>query len=133
MQEQTIFIEAMEIADPAERAAFLDRACGDDQALRERVERLLRRHEQDDSFLNSPAVVAGRTGAYAPDPGGQSAGPPEGPGTVIGPYKLLQQIGEGGMGTVYMAEQAEPVRRMVALKIIKPGLDSKLVVARFEA
>src|SRR5208337_38332 len=59
--------------------------------------------------------------------------PAKGPGSRIGPYKLLQQIGEGGMGTVYMAEQAEPVRRRVALKVIKPGMDTRQVVARFEA
>jgi tetratricopeptide (TPR) repeat protein/serine/threonine protein kinase len=135
MREQTIFIEALEIADPAERAAFLDRACGPDQALRQRVDKLLQRHQQDDSFLASPAIAPAMTGDYTPDPGGQSAitGPIEEPGTVIGPYKLLQQIGEGGMGTVYMAEQTRPVQRLVALKIIKPGMDSRQVIARFEA
>src|SRR5207302_5300136 len=79
-------------------------------------------HEQAGSFLrNAPAATV----IQPPVAGG--------PGTIIGPYKLLQQIGEGGMGTVYMAEQTEPVRRMVALKIIKPGMDSAQVIARFEA
>ena len=81
------------------------------------------------SFLEKPAVPAfGATGATADSPPTS-----EGAGTAIGPYKLLQQLGEGGMGTVYMAEQQEPVRRMVALKIIKPGMDSAQVIARFEA
>jgi eukaryotic-like serine/threonine-protein kinase len=135
MQEQTIFTEALELVDPVERAAFLERACGGDLALRERVEKLLHRHQQDDSFLQSPAVAPAMTGEYTPDPAGKPAatGPMEGPGSVIGPYKLLQQIGEGGMGTVYMAEQTEPVRRKVALKIIKPGMDSRQVIGRFES
>src|SRR5262245_66599198 len=100
MQEQTIFIEAMELADPAVRAAFLDRACGPDRLLRQRVEKLLQRHQQDDSFLASPAVAPARTGAYTPAPDGKPSAtePIEGPDTVIGPYKLLEQIGEGRMG-----------------------------------
>jgi tetratricopeptide (TPR) repeat protein/tRNA A-37 threonylcarbamoyl transferase component Bud32 len=135
MQEQTLFMEAMEIGDPAQRAAFLDRACGNDSALRERVEKLLQRHQQDDSFLKSPALAPALTGEYTLDPGGQltATGGMEGPGTVIGSYKLLQRIGEGGMGSVYMAEQTQPVQRRVALKIIKPGMDSRQVIARFEA
>src|SRR3989440_8716293 len=124
MEEQSIFIEALEKEDPAERAAFLDRTCAADLALRQRVERLLQRHEQPGSFLESPApnLVA-------------TVGEPvrERPGTVIGPYKLLQVIGEGGMGTVFMAEQQQPVRRKVALKVIKPGMDTRQVIARFEA
>ena len=120
MQEQTIFVEALEKEDPAERAAFLDRACAGDPVLRQRIERLLQRHGQSDSFLENPAVLDQPTGT-------------ERPGTVIGPFKLLQQIGEGGMGTVLMAEQSQPVQRKVALKIIKPGMDSAQVLARFEA
>ena len=114
MQEQTIFIEALEKEDPAERTAFLDRACAGDPALRQRVERLLLRHGQGDSFLEQPAATLD-----------QPAGA-ESPGTVIGPYQLLQQIGEGGMGTVYLAEQTQPVQRKVALKVIKA--DRKSVV-----
>ncbi|HTU88893.1 MAG TPA: hypothetical protein VMF69_02245, partial [Gemmataceae bacterium] len=123
MNEQSLFVEALEKQDPAERAAFLDQMCAGDPALRQRLERLLQRHEQDDSFLKSP------TAAWA----GIAQMIRERPGTVIGPYKLLQQIGEGGMGIVFMAEQEQPVRRKVALKIIKPGMDSRQVVARFEA
>jgi serine/threonine protein kinase len=123
MNEQSLFIEALEKQDSAERAAFLDQRCAGDPVLRQRLERLLQRHQQADSFLETP------TSAWA----AISELMRERPGTVIGPYKLLQQIGEGGMGTVFMAEQEQPVRRKVALKIIKPGMDSRQVVARFEA
>jgi serine/threonine-protein kinase len=122
MQEQTVFVEALERDDPADRAAFLDRACAADPALRERVERLLRRHDQTGSFLDAPAFTPAIDEAVT-----------ERPGTVIGPYKLLEQIGEGGFGVVFLAEQTQPVRRKVALKILKPGMDTRQVVARFEA
>src|SRR5262245_7120609 len=108
MQEQSLFIEALEREDPAERVAFLDGACAGDPALRQRIERLLQRHHQTGSFLESPAPELAAIGDEQP--------PREGPGTVIGPYKLLEQIGEGGFGVVYMAEQQQPVRRKVALK-----------------
>jgi WD40 repeat protein/serine/threonine protein kinase len=124
MQEQSIFIEALEKEDPAERAAFLDRVCASDSALRQRIERLLHRHEQADSFLDSPAAALDSAGDEPLS---------ERPGTVIGPYKLLEQIGEGGFGVVFMAEQQQPVRRKVALKVLKPGMDTRQVVARFEA
>src|SRR5438876_8898560 len=124
MQEQSIFIEALDKEDPAERAAFLARVCASDPALRQRIERLLQRHQQADSFLESPAAAQVGT---VDEP------LTERPGTLIGPYKLLQQIGEGGMGVVYMAEQQQPIRRRIALKIIKPGMDSAQVIARFEA
>jgi WD40 repeat protein/serine/threonine protein kinase len=123
--EESIYAEALDKASPQERVAFLDSACGADPALRERVVNLLKSHEEAGSFLGKPPVAYCFTLDHQPIT--------EGPGTVIGPYKLLQQIGEGGMGVVYMAEQQEPVRRMVALKIIKPGLDSAQVIARFEA
>jgi WD40 repeat protein/serine/threonine protein kinase len=125
MNERSIFIAALEKDDPAERAAYLDQTCAGDDVLRRRVERLLLAHDRADSFLAGPAADLGDT----------SDSPPlsEGPGTRIGPYKLLQQIGEGGMGVVYVAEQETPVRRQVALKIIKPGMDSAQVIARFEA
>src|SRR3954447_19012932 len=122
-----IFSEAIELNSTEERAAYLDRACGPDGALRGRVEGLLRAHVEGDDFLEVPAPAP----TVDVTPGGAPA--PEEPGMVIGPYKLLEPIGEGGMGTVYMAEQVEPVRRRVALKLIKPGMDSKQVVARFEA
>jgi eukaryotic-like serine/threonine-protein kinase len=121
----TIFSGAIEIASGEERAAFVARACGADEELRRRVERLIDAHFQAGSFLESPiALPATSTG---------SASPIEVSGIVIGPYKLLQLIGEGGMGTVYMAEQTQPVRRTVALKLIKAGMDSRQVLARFGA
>src|SRR3989475_4919735 len=125
MQEQTIFVEALEKANPADRVAFLDQACGGDTALRQRVERLLERHQQAGSFLEAPAYGVGPTVDLPP--------PSERPGTIIGPYKLIEQIGEGGMGTVWMAQQTEPVKRLVAVKLIKAGMDSRQVIARFEA
>jgi tetratricopeptide (TPR) repeat protein len=130
MNERDIFIAALHQQDPAERAALLDRACGEDRALRERVEELLRVQEQLGSFMERPAEGVAATGAFFPAPREQSAG--EGPGTVIGPYKLVQEIGEGGMGTVWMAQQTEPVKRLVALKVIKLGMDSRQVITRFE-
>jgi serine/threonine protein kinase/Flp pilus assembly protein TadD len=125
MQEQSIFIEALEKEDPDERTAFLDRVCAGDAALRRRIEKLLRHHQHSDNFLKLPAADLG----VIVD--GSSVS--ERPSTVIGPYKLLQRIGEGGMGVVWMAEQEQPVRRKIALKIIKPGLDSHQVSARFAA
>jgi serine/threonine protein kinase/Flp pilus assembly protein TadD len=133
MNERDIFVAALHKTNADERAAFLAEACGDDTALRERVQALLHEQEQLGSFLESPAA------AVHPIEGGATAAratvdyPAELPGTVIGPYKLLEQIGEGGFGVVFMAEQVEPVRRKVALKILKPGMDTKQVVARFEA
>src|SRR5437764_9247850 len=122
--EKSIFLEAIEKTDAGARAAFLDGACGDNPPLRAEVEALLRAHEKPQVLLD------------VPEPAVQTIDLPqfaERPGTVIGPYKLLQQIGEGGMGTVFMAEQTRPVQRKVALKVIKPGMDSGQVVARFEA
>ncbi len=122
---ESIFFAALEKGTPEERAAYLDRACGPDPELRGCVERLLNAHPKVGSFLRAPAPGLGGT---VDEPSGA-----EKPGAVIGPYKLLQQIGEGGMGAVFMAEQQQPVRRTVALKIIKPGMDSAQVIARFEA
>jgi serine/threonine protein kinase/tetratricopeptide (TPR) repeat protein len=124
MNEQSLFIEALEMHDPAERAAFLDQVCASDPALRRRLERLLQRHQQADSFLDDPFRALSVT---------IDAPISERPGTRIGPYKLLEQIGEGSFGIVFMAEQMQPVRRKVALKILKPGMDTRIVVARFEA
>jgi serine/threonine protein kinase/WD40 repeat protein len=123
LPEESILLQALEIACPAGRAAFLDRACGENGNLRAEVEALLRAHAQSGDLLDlpdKPAVTVEESSR-------------ERPGTVIGPYKLLQQIGEGGMGTVFMAEQQHPVRRKVALKVIKAGMDSAQVIARFEA
>jgi WD40 repeat protein/serine/threonine protein kinase len=125
MNERSIFIAALEKDDANERAAYLDQACAGDVLLRQRIERLLKAHEGADSFLERPLVAPVATVNYEPIV--------ERPGTVIRPYKLLQQIGEGGMGLVFVAEQQHPVRRRVALKIIKPGMDSQQVIARFEA
>ena len=113
MNEETLFIEAREIRDAFERAAYLDRACAGDVALRGRLDRLLDEHDRA-GFLGCPTVAGPGTGSLPARPG-------EAVGTVIGPYKLLQQIGEGGMGAVFMAEQTQPVRRTVALKVIKAG------------
>jgi eukaryotic-like serine/threonine-protein kinase len=140
--ERTIFLEALDRDDPAERSAYLEQACGDNAELRRRVERLLEALDGAGSFMESPAApvepgaTVGLAGPTGEGPDARPAGPRpilERSGTRIGPYKLLEQIGEGGMGVVYMAEQAEPVRRKVAVKIIKPGMDSAQVIARFEA
>jgi eukaryotic-like serine/threonine-protein kinase len=122
-QVEYLLAEAVEIADERQRREYLRGACGDAE-VREEVERLLRDHFAAGDFLEMPpAALAGE--AHLPLS--------QIPGTRIGPYKLLQVIGEGGMGVVYMAEQKTPVERLVALKIIKPGMDSRQVIARFEA
>jgi eukaryotic-like serine/threonine-protein kinase len=127
MSERSIFMQALEFDDPREREAHVLRACGGDERLRARVEALLRRHQSDDVLAldRMPDVDLSVTAELPP------AAEPS--GTVIGPYKLLEPIGEGGMGVVFMAEQTQPIRRKVALKIIKPGMDTKQVIARFEA
>jgi WD40 repeat protein/serine/threonine protein kinase len=120
---------------PAERGAFLEQECAADAELRQRVERLLQAHERPDSLPDEPAAP-GPTGDRQPGEDGQPTDGPDSeqaPSPVIGPYKLIQKIGEGGMGTVYMAQQTHPVKRVVALKLIKPGMDSRQVLARFEA
>src|SRR5262245_28383842 len=99
----TIFNEALELDSPTDRAAYLDRACASDPALRARVEALLAVHDRAGGFLESPAPGPTIDAVLGP--------PAEGVGTVIGPYRLMEQIGEGGMGTVFMAEQTKPVRR----------------------
>ncbi len=133
MNEETLFHLARE-KPPDQRSAFLDEVCASDTALRQRLEILLAAHEHPGSFLQSAAPDSGN-GESATNAGRTvlHSGVQEGPGTVLGPYKLLQQIGAGGMGVVFMAEQSHPVRRTVALKIIKPGMDSRQVIARFEA
>ncbi len=136
MIEYDVFTAALKEADPARRAAFLDQACSDDPKRRRRIEVLLKAHELAEGFLEEPAPVPEPSDAIteglSPDsPPAQFTA--EGPGTRVGPYKLLQEIGQGGMGTVFLAEQDRPVRRKVALKVIKAGMDSAQVVARFEA
>src|SRR5215472_13598854 len=124
-----VFLAAAEVESPAERQLFLNQHCGNDADLRAQVESLLAASAKVGSFLNKPAAHAlpGSRGTAEYEPIAER------PGTIIGPYKLKEQIGEGGMGLVFVAEQQEPVRRKVALKIIKPGMDSKQVIARFEA
>jgi serine/threonine protein kinase len=135
MSERELFIAALKISDQTERSAWLDQECGYDAKMRQRIDVLLQAFEKAGSLLDHPAVV----GETATQPSlhrtSDSNIEPcsEAPGTIIGRYKLLQQIGEGGMGTVFMAEQTEPVQRKVALKIIKAGMDSRQVIARFEA
>ncbi len=112
---------ALEIPRPQERAVYLDESCSGDLALREEVESLIAAHFADETFLEPFADPLWRETRR------------EGEGDMIGRYKLLEQIGEGGFGTVFLAEQSQPVKRQVALKVIKPGMDSKEVIARFEA
>src|SRR5437016_4509881 len=119
MTERDIFIAALQKEDPGQRHAYLDEACALQPEVRQQVEKLLRLYEGAGSFLEKPAAESADTGAF--QNAAEPTRSPELPGTLIGPYKLLQQIGEGGMGTVYMAEQSQPVQRKVALKIIKPG------------
>src|SRR5579862_6998090 len=136
MNERDIFVAALQKDDPVARSAYLEEACGADAALRRRIEILLEAHENAGSFLDKPPPAGAATGEYTPHPQAGSSSSQrfeEKSGDRIGNYKLLQQIGEGGMGIVWMAEQQEPVRRMVALKVIKAGMDSAQVVARFEA
>jgi len=133
-RELTVFSAARQL--PAdERAAYLDRTCVGDGALRQRVEELLWASEGAGGFLQEPAPGAQRPvdGLFFAKTLPIGSGPGEKIGECIGRYKLLQQIGEGGCGVVYMAEQEEPVRRRVALKVIKLGMDTKSVIARFEA
>jgi serine/threonine protein kinase/tetratricopeptide (TPR) repeat protein len=127
LNEEAIFHAARKIDIPDARLAYLDHACGDDRGLRGRLDALLLLYQQEESFLECPAVAR----AAHSNPDASSAH--EGPGTIIGLYTLLEQIGEGGMGIVYRAKQTQPVRRTVALKIIKPGMDTRQVIARFEA
>ena len=122
---EAIFMAVLEHASETERQAYVERACKGDPEMHRRVMELLRAHEESHGPLDAPpSDICAPTVEHSHLPE---------IGTQIGPYKLLQVIGEGGMGVVYMAEQTKPVRRRVALKIIKPGMDSRQVIARFEA
>src|SRR5262245_44173018 len=119
-----IFCAAIEISTTDERRDFVRKSCAGDEELQHRVERLIDAYLRAGAFLeSSPAAL----------PATFDRAVPEGPGTTIGRYKLLEQIGEGGFAVVFMAEQEQPVRRKVALKIIKQGMDTRQVAARFEA
>ncbi len=134
--EDTLFEAARNLPSAASRRAFLDEACAGDPELRARIESLLEAGSQAESFFKDAARfdLPSPGDAAAPEEGRRTEFPPnEDLGTRISHYKLLQQIGEGGGGVVYMAEQEQPVRRRVALKIIKLGMDTKSVIARFEA
>src|SRR5262245_24012527 len=124
MNEEEIFAAALE-QEASRRASFLDEACAGDPELRRRIENLLKCHDQAGAFFEKPAADIVATAQLTPIN--------ETTGTQIGPYKLIEPIGEGGMGTVWMAQQAEPVKRLVAVKLIKAGMDSRQVIARFEA
>jgi serine/threonine protein kinase len=134
--EKALFATALNLPDPETRHAFLTQACGDDEALRERLGKLLAIHEDAERFFDvNPLQTATRK---VPEPAGESAASDEktrdlaGAGVRIGRYKLVERMGEGGCGVVYLAEQEEPVRRQVALKIIRLGMDTERVIARFE-
>ncbi|AMV16935.1 serine/threonine-protein kinase [Planctomyces sp. SH-PL14] len=122
-----ILVHAIEAGFPADRKAVLDRECAGDDGLRTLVEQLLQAHDAAQSFLQEPLASGASTRLAGPDTALDATG------QEIGPYKLLQVIGTGGMGTVYLAEQHEPVRRKVALKVIKAGMDTAQVIARFDA
>src|SRR5579883_485747 len=136
-----LFLDALEAASAEERRAFLDRACGGNSELRARVEALIAASDQAGSFLDKPALALGpRVDTAAPsgddsdsgDAWSSSAPATEQTGSFIGPYKLVQKLGEGGMGAVWVAEQNQGVKRSVALKLIKSGMDSRHVIRRFE-
>jgi serine/threonine protein kinase len=122
---EEIFHRAAALLDPAQRAEYLVQACQGAESLRREVDALLKWHEKATDFLENPAMTPAVTL--------EASGPMEGPDTVIGRYRLLEKIGEGGMAVVYMAKQKRPIKRKVALKIIKLGMDTKQVIARFEA
>src|SRR5580765_2392860 len=126
LSEREIFFEALEMATPEARAAYLQAACGGDVVLRRKVDELLKEHYSNDSLLAGSALEGERAFEGRPPASEAHA-------QMIGRYKLLEKLGEGGFGEVWMAEQREPVKRRVALKIIKLGMDSRQVVARFEA
>jgi serine/threonine protein kinase len=122
---QQVFLAAVELHQPDDWDAYLEEACAGDEELRGQVAMLLKAHAAGGGPPGRAALANDRTVIYQPLA--------EGPGTIIGPYKLLEQIGEGGFGVVFMAEQQQPVRRRVALKVVKPGMDTRQVIARFEA
>ena len=131
--EEALFDAARNLQDPGARQAFLDQACAGAPALRVRLEKMLGAEQAADDFFREAARYKTEAMANEDRAGDPSLSVSEGQGSRVGNYKLLQKIGEGGGGVVYMAEQEQPVRRRVALKIIKLGMDTKSVIARFEA
>ena len=137
---EELFHAALEHA-PRERAEFLARACGDDASLRDRVEALLGQHERGASFLERPVLPGGLEPPQSLMEGAglgsrsseEGSFDPLQPGDRIGPFLIRQRIGEGGFGVVYEAEQTEPIRRRVAVKVLKLGMDTREVIHRFEA
>jgi serine/threonine protein kinase/DNA-binding SARP family transcriptional activator len=133
MSEEDIFHEALARTTHEGRAAYLDQACAGNAELRASVAALLEANDGAGSFLAKAPVALGLPGTEGRGEVTEVRPVSESPGAVIGPYKLLEQIGEGGFGIVFMAEQQQPIRRKVALKVLKPGMDSKQVIARFQA
>ena len=131
-REAALFQAAAQLTG-AERAAFLNSACHGDPALRQRLEALLAAHDAKDSFLEPEAPKPGSQPVNTIKVGVTDNPADDAVGRMVGHYKLLEKLGEGGCGAVYVAEQTEPVRRRVALKVIKLGMDTKAVIARFEA
>src|SRR5262249_34467483 len=124
-EAEAVFLAALDRASPPERAAYVAQACAGNGGLRRRVQELLDCHDGSQGPLDLPPLGPGDTG--------ELPAMLERPGMVIGSYRLQEQLGEGGFGVVFLAEQQQPVRRRVALKVLKPGMDSRQVVARFEA
>src|SRR5262245_4979412 len=124
IDEKAVFVAVLALPGAKEREAYLQEACAGDPESLGRLRELLSAHAESQGLLDRLPPGLGATVDLANV---------EGPGTVIGPYKLLEQIGEGGFGVVFLAEQTQPVRRKVAVKVLKPGMDSRQVVARFEA
>ena len=124
MRERDLFNDALDIKDPTERAAFVDKQCGEDVTLADRLRAMLKCQDEEDDFLSEEHLQP-----HELDLSG--IGVCE--GATIDKYKLLEEVGEGGFGIVFRAEQTEPLKRNIAVKIIKPGMDTRQVIARFEA
>jgi hypothetical protein len=134
--ERTIFLDAIELSNAQDRRKYLENACGADRELRDAVERLLQAHDLEEHPLDKSPIeeASDKTHDFVSTPAEPSGDSPEDQlNRMIGPYRLMEQIGEGGFGVVYVAQQEKPVRRKVALKMVKPGMGSKEVIARFEA